>query len=130
MPDHSSVLSFALTISVRFLSYHSKHFSLNKKGFLTKMIFVVFEVETTIQPCWLNCLNIWFENSRTNVCEFFNKLWDSETTFRVFVLFKESYSVTELIARPKKSISCTGVTTDFFHFMTNPRCCRRKIVVS
>ena len=38
--------------------------------------------------------------------------------------------MTELILRPKNSISCTGVNTDFFKFMTNSRCCRKKITGS
>ena len=41
MLDHCTVLSFAPTISVRFLSFRSKQFCLNKKGFPIKMIFVV-----------------------------------------------------------------------------------------
>ena len=42
MPDHCTVLSFAPTILVRFFSFRSKQFYLSKKGFLIKMIFVVF----------------------------------------------------------------------------------------
>ena len=41
MLDHCTVLSFAPAISVRFLSFRSKRFCLNKKGFPIKMIFVV-----------------------------------------------------------------------------------------
>ena len=42
MPDHFTVLSFVPTISVQFLSFCSKQFCLNKKGFPIKMIFVLF----------------------------------------------------------------------------------------
>ena len=45
-------------------------------------------------------------------------------------LFKESSRVTELISRPENPIFCTGVNTDFFQFMANPKCCGRKITVS
>ena len=42
VPCHYTVLSFVLTILVRFLSFLSKQFCLNKKGFLIKVIFVAF----------------------------------------------------------------------------------------
>ena len=47
MSDHYTILRSVPTISVQFLSLCSKQFCLNKKGFPTKMIFVVFEGSDT-----------------------------------------------------------------------------------
>ena len=41
MPDHYTILRLVPTISVQFLSLCSKQFCLNKKGFPTKMVFVI-----------------------------------------------------------------------------------------
>ena len=47
-------------------------------------------------------------------------LTHSETTFYIFVLFKERSKAMALIVKPENSFSCTGINTDFFQFMTNP----------
>ena len=125
MPNHCTVLSFTPIISVRFLSSRSKQFCLNKKGFPIKSIFVVFAGNDNYVNKLINLVN-----SRFHVCGLFNKFWRTESIFWIMVLFKESSRGTELIIRPKNSITCTGVNTGFFQFITNPRCYRRKITVS
>ena len=88
----------------------------------------VYSSKTT----WIVDINnpVNFVNSKIDVCRLFKKFWYSETTFSIFVLFKESSRATELIVRHKSSISCFRVNTDLFQFMTNPKCCRKKKIGS
>ena len=62
-------------------------------------------------------------NSAIDGASSVSKFWHFVFTFCIFSSVRDISRLTELIFSPKNSILCTDFKTDFFQWITKPRCC-------